>query len=88
MKLTGNEQWVIAGTQGATIWARKYGNKDWWWPIVNTNLDSGLITIDVCGMPEVWHLSDCAQLRINENTFVENEDFCESPSSKISVEHN
>lgn len=81
MKLTGNEPWVIAGTQGATIWARKWGDKDWWWPIVDTEMDCGLIGIDVCGMREVWHLSDCAQLRIGDDELVDNEDFDVVPNA-------
>lgn len=72
--LTGNEPWVIAGTQGETIWARSWGAGSWWWPISEIELDCGLIKIDVVGKLEIWDLSDCAQLRIGEDVFVENED--------------
>lgn len=75
MRLSGNEPWVIAGNQGETVWARAWGAMDWWWPIVGIELDCGLISIDVCGMREVWHLSDCAQLRIGEDVFIDNENF-------------
>lgn len=75
MRLTGNEPWVIAGTKhGETIWVRSWGAKDWWWPVVDVELDCGLIGIDVCGKREVWHLDDVAQLRIGNETIVENED--------------
>lgn len=77
MKLTGNEKWVIAGQQGETIWARQWGSKDIWWPILHVELDCGLIKIDVCGKIEVWKLDDCAQLRINNNVLIDCDDFYE-----------
>jgi len=73
-RLTGNEEWVIAGQQGETIWARKWGDADWWWPIIDVDLETALIRIDVCGMSETWDLCDCAQLRIGSGKIVDNED--------------
>lgn len=75
--LTGKEPWVVAGVQGETIWARKWGDKDLWWPIYDVELDCGLIKIDVVGKSEIWHLGDCAQLRIGTDVLVENEDIFE-----------
>ena len=75
-KLTGNETWVIAGCKnGETVWAQGWGESsgDWWWPITDIELDCGLIGIDVVGMREVRHLDDCARLRIENHTIVENE---------------
>jgi hypothetical protein len=77
MRLTGNESWVKAGLSGAVVWARKWGSGDWWWPIVHAELDTGLITVDVCGLPEIWHLDDCAQLRIEDDEPLDQETFME-----------
>ena len=72
MGLTGNELWVIAGTQGETVWVRKWGAKEWW-PIVDVELGCGLIIIDVCGKGEVWDLVECAELRINDEPPISND---------------
>lgn len=82
-KLSGKEPWVIAGVAGETIWARKWGDKDWWWPIVFVELDCGLIKIDVCGKTENWDLADCAELRIGLKQIVDNDDFYEMPSIAV-----
>lgn len=74
--LTGDEPWVIAGSKnGATIWAQGWGDTGdkWWWPICDIELDCGLIGIDVCGMREIWDLSDCARIRIENHTIIEND---------------
>lgn len=74
MRLTGNEPWVVAGLQGEDVYARRWGDRNWWWPIVFVELDCGLIKVDVCGKTESWNLDNCAQLRIGSNVYVENED--------------
>lgn len=76
MGLTGNECWVIAGHKnGETIWAQAWGDDGdkWWWPITDIELDCGLIGIDVCGKREIWSLGDCARLRVEDHTIIENE---------------
>ncbi len=75
MKLSGNEPWVIAGTEGSIIWASKY--TDDWWPIFEVDLDTGLIKIDVCGQTEIWYLSECSKLRIEDYIIIEQEGFCD-----------
>lgn len=80
MRLTGDEPWVVAATkEGETIWARKWGDKDWWWPICDVELDCGLIGIDVCGKREIWDLGECAELRIGLDTIVDSEDIWGEP---------
>ena len=74
--LTGNETWIVEANKGAVIWAQAWGDSGdkWWWPICDIELDCGLIGIDVCGMREVWDLGECARLRIEHETIIENED--------------
>jgi hypothetical protein len=75
MRLSGREPWVIAGQGGATVWVRRWGDKNFSWPIVDVELDCGLIGIDVCGMREVWDLADCAEIRIENDTLISQDDF-------------
>ncbi len=49
MRLTGNEKWIAAGKAGEEIYAK---SSSLWWPIVDVELDCGLIKIDVCGQTE------------------------------------
>ena len=74
MRLSGNETWVLAGTQGALIWANMWD--DDWWPITEVDLDSGLMKIDGCGQLQNIHLSDCSRLRI-EYDIIEQDNFYE-----------
>lgn len=73
-RLAGNEPWVVAATKGEIVWAQQWGDGDWWWPIIDIELDCGLIGIDVCGKRQVWHLTDCSQLRIGDDVIVDSED--------------
>ena len=77
--LTGTEEWVVAGQRGETVWARRYGAKDWWWPINDVELDCGIFRIDVCGLLEVWALDECPELRINNDRIIPAEHFYDFP---------
>lgn len=76
-RLTGNESWVKAGVGGATIYAQEWGNSgdDWWWPICGIELDFGLITLDISGMPQNMDLGDMARIRIEEGEIIDSDDF-------------
>jgi hypothetical protein len=39
------------------------GSGDWWWPINDFEVQTGLIRIDVCGLLEVKHISDFSAFR-------------------------
>lgn len=75
MKLTGKEPWLSKMIKdGALIWMREWGDNGGWWPIVFVEMDCGLIKIDVCGKTQNMDLGDCAQLRIENDTIIDNED--------------
>jgi hypothetical protein len=57
------------------LWARKYGNKDWWWPINDMDVVTGLFRIDVCGLLEAWHFDDAAQFKDDNGVLYEPEQF-------------
>lgn len=78
-RLTGKEAWVVAGTQGATVWVRQWGDKDWWWPLVFVELDTGLLKMDVVGKTQNLHLDDVAQLRINDEPPIDSDNFYDQP---------
>lgn len=83
-KLTGKEEWVTAGLHGEDIWTHRWGDgNDWWWPIVFVTLDVGLITIDVCGMPENWDLGDCSEVRIGLGKIIQNDNFYNQPQAAV-----
>lgn len=44
------------------FWARKYGS-DWWWPVADIEVETGLYRIDVMGKLDVCHIGDTAQFR-------------------------
>lgn len=78
-KRTYHEQpWFKASQQGATILIQFYADKkqDIWWPLIFLELDTGCAKIDVCGLSQNIHMSDCARLKILEtNEIVEFENF-------------
>ena len=39
------------------LWVSENG-KDWWWPVVDIDVQTGLMRIDVCGKLQVNHLAD------------------------------
>lgn len=86
MRLTGSELWVQAGLQGEVVWIRKWGDKDWWWPLVMVDLDTGLIKIDVCGKLDNLHLDDVAQMRLGDSEYIDNEDFL-NKTTKVTEEN-
>ena len=46
------------------FFARRYGAGDeWWWPVNDFEVETGLFRIDVVGKLEAWHISDAARIR-------------------------
>lgn len=39
------------------------GDKDWWWPVNDFEVQTGLMRIDVCGLLEVKHFAEVAEIR-------------------------
>lgn len=37
---------------------RQWGDKDWWWPVHDIDVETGVMRIDVSGRLQVKHLSD------------------------------
>ena len=56
MKLTGNEKWIVAGKQGAEVYACD-GNG--FYPIVEVEMDCGLVKVDVCGAIQINDVTHC-----------------------------
>ena len=48
--------------------------KDWWWPVQDICVESGIIRIDVCGMLQVSHISEYRYLRDDTNIIIETDD--------------
>lgn len=44
------------------LWGSRDG-KDWWWPIVDICVETGLCRIDVCGKLEAKHILDFRMIR-------------------------
>lgn len=40
-----------------------FGGKDWWWPVYDIDVETGLMRIDVCGKLQVMHFGDVKELR-------------------------
>lgn len=45
------------------LFMREYGSHAWWWPVNDIEVGTGLLRIDVCGLLEVKHIGDVAQIR-------------------------
>lgn len=48
---------------------------EWWWPVHDIDVETGLLRIDVCGLLEVKHYSDVRRLRDGEHVEHNPEDF-------------
>lgn len=44
------------------LWVSKNG-KDWWWPVQDICVQTGLVRIDVSGLLQTTHLSDWSHVR-------------------------
>ncbi|NMX65522.1 hypothetical protein [Pseudomonas sp. WS 5079] len=44
------------------FWVSENG-KDWWWPVHDIDVETGLMRIDVCGQLQACHFSDWNYLR-------------------------
>jgi len=56
------------------LFAREYGN-DWWWPVNDIEVETGLYRIDVCGKLEVKHIGGTAEFRDADGGLHDVEDF-------------
>ena len=43
--------------------ARSLGNKEYWWPVEQICVETGCMTIDVCGKAENKHIGDVGMFR-------------------------
>lgn len=44
------------------LWVSENG-KDWWWPVVDIDVQTGLMRIDVCGQTQRCHFDDWSYVR-------------------------
>ncbi|HEJ7993715.1 hypothetical protein [Serratia marcescens] len=56
------------------LWGSENG-KDWWWPIHDIDVQTGLLRIDVCGLLEVKHILDFRVIRDDSQTMHAPDDF-------------
>lgn len=65
---------------------RFYGDKDWWWPVNDFEVGTGLMRIDVCGKLQVKHFGEVAEIRDGDSQPHDPEsfyaDFTPSPGEK------
>ena len=45
------------------LFARKYGDKTWWLPVWDIDVQTGLMRLDVMGKLDVSHIVDVAEFR-------------------------
>lgn len=48
---------------------------DWWWPIHDIDVQTGVLRIDVCGLLQVMHISDYSVIRDDAGSLHRWEDF-------------
>lgn len=56
------------------LWVSENG-KDWWWPVQDIDVQSGLVRIDVCGILQVNHLSHWLYMRDDAQVIHDPDDF-------------
>jgi len=56
------------------LWGSENG-KDWWWPIVDIDVESGICRIDVCGMLQPKWISDFRSIRDDAQVIHDPDDF-------------
>ena len=56
------------------FFARKFGS-DWWWPVNDFEVQTGLYRIDVMGKLDVCHINDTAEFRDGEGKIHDSADF-------------
>lgn len=54
---------------------RYCGDKDWWWPIHDICVETGLHRIDVCGKLQAKHIGEVAEFKDAEGVIHNPEDF-------------
>lgn len=56
------------------LWGSENG-KDWWWPIVDICVETGVCRIDVCGKLQAMHIFDFAFIRDDAHVMYEPDTF-------------
>jgi len=56
------------------LWGSENG-KDWWWPIVDICVETGLCRIDVCGQTQAMHFTDFRMIRDDSQAMHEPDSF-------------
>lgn len=64
---------------------RQYGS-DYWWPIYDIEVQTGLVRIDVCGKLDVKHIGDFARFRDDIGVEHHADDFYADPESWVDRE--
>lgn len=57
------------------LWVRQWGRKEFDWPLYEICVETGLMSIDVCGKLDNLHIGDVAQFRDDNGTVYESEEF-------------
>lgn len=61
------------------LWVRKWGSKNFDWPLYDIDVQTGLLRIDVCGMLDVLRIGDVAEFRDADGTVHDPDSFyCEA----------
>jgi hypothetical protein len=45
------------------LFVSQYGSRDWWWPVHDIEVQTGLLRIDVCGKLQVLRFGEIAAVR-------------------------
>jgi hypothetical protein len=65
------------------LYVRYLGSKDWWWPLYDIDVQTGLHRIDVMGKLDCKHISDVAQFRDDNGKCYHPDDFYTDSESWI-----
>lgn len=57
------------------LWVRKWGRDSFDWPLYEICVETGLMSIDVCGKLDKLHISDLAQFRDDDGKVYDSEMF-------------
>ena len=78
--------WINALPQ--PIFGRMWGDKDYWWPINDFEVATGLLRMDVCGKLQASHIQEFAQFRDADGRIYGSEAFYADATLEERVAHN
>ena len=73
MKTAFSKKFIDATNKADSCFAKGWGEKSFVWPVYDFEIETGLLRIDVMGKLEVWHMSDCKEVQVGPEVFINEE---------------